>query len=229
MDKNHYRLVSHHPWKHFGITPIVALLFFIVALRDLHAKQVSFFVPEDHEKYDLIDSLFNLMVSLDHEFIKIENNLIRDKAIRLDELVVKEKYFKHQLKYNLSTTDNVLEYCKALRDLDEVKMHYFNELLSTLEGDIRAKCFILWKNARTELSQIIDIIQRFDISESSVNKITYYNNETQDEAPALNEPSLEDILGEDIMGSDEEYENPFAHMENTVEKIDRSVTESSEE
>ncbi len=220
MNKQNHTLISHHPRKNIGIILPVVFLLFTLTISSLYALQISFFVPEDHEKYDLIDSLYSRMDSLDCAFTKIENNVIRDKTIRSEELVVKEQYLKHQLKYNLATKEHVLEYCTAFKIFMEARMNYFNELLSTLKGDIRSKCFILWKNSRTELAQITEILQKFDTQESEVHKITYRKKEPESESPSLKEPTLKDILGEELM-SEDDYENPFEQSKTIMTKPER--------
>lgn len=167
-------------------------LIFIFSVVGIGCTQISFFVPQDHENFTVIDSLHNRMQILKLQVEKLETRLI-DEDIRAEPLGVKEQYFRHQLKYNQVTTDNILEYFQALRGLNDVKINYFNKLLSALNGDLRAKCFILLKNTRVTLLQITGIIQRFDIPESNVNKITYSSNEMHVLSPSLNEPSLEKI------------------------------------
>ncbi len=198
------------------------MVFLVFIVQSSNARQVSFFVPEDHEKYALIDSLFQLMDSTDRVVIKIENNLIKNKAIRHDEIQVKGQYLQYLLKHNLSTHEKVLEYCNAFKNHNNVKMHYFNELLSTLKGDVRSKCFILWKNARAELAQIEDILRKIDISEARTLVIQYEPDESQSDSVTIREPTLEDILGDDLLV--EENDDPFAQSENTplrVETISR--------
>ncbi len=195
---------------------IMVFLAFIVQISS--ARQVSFFVPEDHEKYALIDSLFQLMDSTDRAVIKIENRLIRDKNVRHDDLNVKGQYLQYLLKNKLSTPEKVLEYCNTLKNHNDVKMHYFNELLSTLKGDIRSKCFILWKNTRAELSQITEILQKVDNSETKAFVVQYDNNKTQNDSVTIEEPTLEDILGEDLLT--EENDNPFSQTEDLGMKVE---------
>ena len=154
----------------------IKIILIIVALSHLaYAGQISFYVPQEHEKFTTIDSLYNYMDSLAGAFVRTENKLIRDrdKGIRTESLGIKEQYFQHQLKYKQCTSAQILNYCKLLRELITVKTHYFNELLSALVDDKRVKCFLLLKATRAELSQINDIIQRFDVQESELNKIIY--------------------------------------------------------
>ncbi len=227
MLKKHHSLLTHHNKKGIQTLPAIILILFLIVLNTT-GKQISFFIPEDHEKYGLIDSLYVLMDSSSHVVIKLENRLIKDKAIRHDKLTVKEQYFNYLLKHKLSTNEKILEYCKAVKYHNNVKMNYFNELLSALEGDIRAKCFILWKNARTELAQISDIVHKFDVSESNNSSIQYSNKELENDQVEIEEPSVDDILGPDIADEEEDYENPFAGMEKTMIKLERDDPEDTD-
>ena len=201
------------------------IIVFIISglmLQNATGDEVSFYVPEDHEKYGLLDSLYTQIDATKQVMVQLEKKLIRDKMVREDDLTVKGQYFDYLLKQKQSTIDKVLEFCNTVKNHYSLQENYFSELLSILEDDSRAKCFIFLKNARTELGKINTIIAKYDSQEEKEN-ITIDRggrNELSDDYDNINDP-LSDILAPD------EDENPFAGTENTMIKleIDRSEPE----
>ena len=195
---------------------VMKKLIFILFIVEISFSQISFFVPEENQNFKVIDILYKCIQTLELKTEKLEIQLI-DENIRTESLDIKEQYFRHQLKYKQVNVNDILKYFQTLKTLNNVKINYFNYLFSALEGNSRAKCFILLKSTRAALLQITNIISRFDTTESSVNKITYSSNE----AHVLDEPSfLEKNLN---FNEEEEYENPFHDKIIVEEKIDRDI------
>lgn len=202
---------------------IIAFLIFGLFLKNSTGDEVSFYIPEDHEKYALFDSLYQQIDSTRQVFLRLEKKLIRDNAVREDDLAVKGQYFDYLLKNNLSTIDKILEYCNTVKKHYDLQVNYFSELLSTLEDDTRAKCFIFLKSARKKLGSISAILEKYDKKEETGSFIINHGgrNELSDDYDPINDPIS------DIIGSEGENENPFAGTENTMIKleIDRSSME----
>ncbi len=205
---------------------IIAFIISVLFLKTSTADEVSFYVPEDHEQYSLLDSLYTQIDATKQVMVQLENKLIRDKAVREDDLTVKGQYFDYLLKHKQSTIDKILEFCYSVKNHYGLQENYFTELLSILEDDSRAKCFIFLRNARTELGKINTIIAKYDKEEEKKNfRIDRgERNELSDDYDNINDP-LSDILGS------EEDEDPFAETENTMIKleIDRSETEDMQD
>lgn len=214
----------YHFFRHLKTCRSLIIALITSGLFVLHATgdDVSFYVPEDHEKYGLLDSLYTQIEASKQVMEQLENRLIRDKAIREDDLTVKGQYFDYLLKQKKSTLDKILEFCYSVKNHYSLQENYFTELLSILEDDSRAKCFIFLRNARTELGKINIIIAKYDKKEEKNTLIIDRGgrNELSDDYDNINDP-LSDIL------EPEEDENPFAGTENTMIKleIDRSETE----
>ncbi len=188
---------------------IFGVLFFVFTVN-IFAEEVSFFVPEDHEKFPKIDSLYTLLEEKRAAVIAAEPTIIPDESVRNDEMEIKKRYFNHLLKTKSCDSSKVLNFCKDLESLYETKMNYFNTLLSALEGDVRAKCFIFWRSAREEYAQIRDYLSQLEISAEPVATIEYDATVKEKTSLEIKEPSLSDILGDDVMGDEDEETNPFA-------------------
>ena len=205
---------------------IMAAIISGVLLKESKGDEVSFYVPEEHAKYGLLDSLYTQINATKQIMVQLEKKLIRDKAVREDDLTVKGQYFDYLLKQKQSTLDKVLEFCNTVKNHYSLQENYFTELLSILKDDSRAKCFIFLKNARTELGKINTIIAKYDTNEEKKNLIIDRGgrNELSDDYDNINDP-LSDIIDTD------DDENPFAGSENTMIKleIDRSESEDMED
>ena len=125
------------------------------------AGEVSFFVPEDHEKFPVIDSLYRLMTSLESAAMKFEPKLIADKEVRDDTYDVKAQYSEYLLEHHLRDTTAVIEYCCAARVYLQVAMAYFQEMMSTQEGNSKASCFSLFRKSRTQYAAMNDVVMRY--------------------------------------------------------------------
>ena len=202
---------------------ITAFIISGLFLKTSTGDEVSFYVPEDHEKYALLDSIYTQIDATKQVMVQLENKLIRDKAVREDDLTVKGQYFDYLLKLKKSTIEKILEFCHSVKNHYGLQENYFTELLLILKDDSRAKCFVFLKNARTEIGKINTIIAKYDKKEEKENFIIDHGkrNELSDDYENINNPFS------DIIGSEDEDENPFAGTENTMIKleIDRSSRE----
>jgi len=173
-----------------------------------YAGEISFFVPADHGKYELIDSLCNCLQTQELQIKQVEKGLIR-RDLWQDALNIKCQFLRHQLKYDQVLRDEIINYFDLRYEHQNVKTHYLDVLLGALEGDIRAKCFILWKSSRDKELEIKQAILEFTET-SPVSKIKY----SKKCSLSIEEPEILEI-------SDKEYENPFQNSEMAVETIKR--------
>ncbi len=134
------------------------IILLILTVKVSVSKEVTFYVPENHIKYSLIDSLYKVMDSMSLDVKELENRVIREDHVKGAKIAIKEKYFEHLLKYKISDTTKILTYCNTIKIYNEIREKYFNELLSAIDDNNRANCFLYLKHARNELSQINNII-----------------------------------------------------------------------
>jgi hypothetical protein len=170
-----------------------------------YAGEISFFVPADHEKYELIDSLCNYLQTLKLQIRQVESRLIR-RDLRTDRLTVKCQFLRHQLKYNLVSSDKIVSYFNLMYNRQTVKTRYLKHLLAALEGDIRSKCYILWKFSRDKEGEIKRYLEEFTET-VPVSVIKFHKKCTL----SVEEPSMDLFV-------DEEYENPFQNMKTGINK-----------
>ncbi len=205
---------------------ITAAIFFIcVFFLNSFADEVSFYVPEDHEKYSVIDSFYQQIETTKQTMVKMEGSLIKDKAVREDVWEMKKRYLNYLLENNIRDTAVVLDYCNIVQNHYDTKKQYFKLLLSALEGDIRAKCFIFWKSAREQYSQIQNYVTGLEIETSNASAIQYDTVVQTDMTLDIKEPTVSDVLGLDGLSS--ENDDPFAGTETALEEVDRGESETT--
>ncbi len=200
---NIYRLIQNR------LTLLIIILSGIV-IQESIGKEVSFFVPEDHEKYAYFDSLFKVIESTGHKASRLEKGVILEKGLLGSNMQTKEQYFDHLLKNKLCDTAKILNYCEAAKINYEAKEQYFDNLLAIMKGDDRANCFLYLKHARGELSKVTIIIYKYTANnDADMNVIEYNTNEKLKlEEPEIKDPSLDDILG-----TYDDDEDPFKNVE----------------
>jgi hypothetical protein len=172
-------------------------------------KEVSFFVPEDHEKYAYFDSLYREIESTGQKASQLEKRVILEKGLLGSNMTVKGQYFDHLLQNKLCDTLRILKYCKAAKKNYEVKELYFDNLLTIMKGDDRANCFLYLKHARGELAKVTSIIYKYTAqNDADLNVIEYDKKEKlKIDEPEIKDPSLDDILGPI------DDEDPFKNVE----------------
>jgi hypothetical protein len=135
----------------------------------LRGGEIAFTVPEDHEEFGLIDSLYSVMLAQEAKVEQLGRKLIKDKSVLNDTYDVKAQYCEYLLKHGLGNAKSVYNYCTCARDYLEVKMTYFRHLLSTQEGNNRASCFSLYRKVRTEYAAMNELAVRLtDFEEPAV-------------------------------------------------------------
>ncbi|MBD3392743.1 MAG: hypothetical protein GF418_11635 [Chitinivibrionales bacterium] len=70
---------------------------------------------------------------------------------------MKAQYCEHLLEDRLQDTTAVVNYCRHARAYLETLMNYFRELMPTQEGNMRARCFSLYRRTRIEYSAMNDV------------------------------------------------------------------------
>jgi hypothetical protein len=152
-----------------NLAPFSGTILFAVLVSLLYGGEVSFIVPEDHEMFGLIDSLYAVMLQQEGIVEQLGRKLIKDKSVLNDTYDVKAQYCEYLLKNGLRDSKSVYAYCSRARDYLEVKMTYFRQLMSTQEGNSRAQCFSLYRKVRTEYAAMNELVVRLtDIEEPAV-------------------------------------------------------------
>ena len=133
-------------------TPAVII---IISFVFLSYGSVSFDIPEDHEDFPFLDSLYTQIVKLKKSVTLKEKKLITDPVIaRQKKFSAKEQYFDMLLESQMISRKELLAFYSKLQQYYETRMVYFNKLLSILKGDDRAPCFSLYKQARDNFGAI---------------------------------------------------------------------------
>ncbi|MBN1983828.1 MAG: hypothetical protein JW795_19995 [Chitinivibrionales bacterium] len=142
-------IVEVNPNSLFPMRLIAISLFFIglIALKP-YGGEKSFFVPEDHEKFPLIDSLYNEFIRFEETMKSIELRLISNTSIRNQQFVAKQRYVEALLQSSSCTREKAMEYFTTAKHCFEAKTRYFHELMSIVDEDTRPNCVALWKKAR---------------------------------------------------------------------------------
>ncbi len=147
--------------------PVFAI---IISFVFLSYSSVSFDIPEDHEDFSLLDSLNTLIVKLKKSTTQKEKKLITDPLIaRQKKFAAKEQYFDMLLESQMISRKELLAFYSKLKQYYETRMVFFDKFLSILEGDDRAPCFSLYKQARDNFGAIQQAIlkhtpQEFDLN-----------------------------------------------------------------
>ncbi len=205
---HHYKMPRIHLLieRHFQ-TLFVILFLCISSIQTLYGKEVLFFVPKEHEKYKIIDSLYNLMISAQGEVEKLEKKLIPKESIRLSDFADKDKFLKEQLKRNLTDTLKILNYYNNFKNYTEKKEKYFNELYPILKDVNKSKCFVILRKTRSELSIIDKAIDRYSNKDEEADGIEYGKSKLEIEPVEIEEPfipEMEDEGGNPFEESDSE-------------------------
>lgn len=190
------------------------------------SEEVSFYIPEDHEKFQLIDSLYQLIDKTKKSVVEKEATFIKEEEVREDAWEIKKRYCNYLLENNIKDTAAVIGYYKIALNHYEIKKQYFKTLLSALEGDIRAKCFIFWKSSREEYAKIRGYIAELEIEKGNENQIQYDTAAPVDMTLDIKEPTVFDVLGLDNLSS--ENDDPFAGTETPLAEIERGESEPTD-
>lgn len=133
----------------------IPAILIIISFAFISYSSVSFDIPEDHEDYPFLDSLNTVIVKLKKIITQKEKKLITDPVIaRQKKFAAKEQYFDMLLESQLITRKELLDFYSKLKQYYETRMIFFDKLLSILEGDERAPCFSLYKQARDNFGAI---------------------------------------------------------------------------
>lgn len=147
--------------------PVFAI---IISFVFFSYSSVSFDIPEDHEDFSFLDSLNTLIVKLKKSTTQKEKKLITDPLIaRQKKFAAKEQYFDMLLESQMISRKELLAFYSKLKRYYETRMVFFDKFLSILEGDDRAPCFSLYKQARDNFGAIQQAIlkhtpQEFDLN-----------------------------------------------------------------
>lgn len=183
------------------------------------AGEITFHVPPEHEKFALVDSLFTAMNETEKKKKTLERKIfVRDKSIIKEKMSVKAKYFDYLLEHKLMDATKVYDFTIFLKDYYELKMTYFHELLSTQEGDIRSKCFLLWKRARQEFTEVNDIVLKYKTRQAE-----QQNSQIAKEEERATISGYDSYNDPDLLGNLDSLDNgdPFANVKNTKIEIKR--------
>ena len=197
-------------WLYMQRLLTVLVLITVSTFHVSNAKEVSFFVPEDHEQYAYFDSLYKVIESTGQEAAQLEKKVVKENGILGSTMAVKEQYFDHLLQNKLCDTAAILKYCRAAKRNYAAKEQYFDQLLPIMKGDDRANCFLYLKHARGELAKVDNIIYKYTAKNNKdMNVIEYDTHKKLEiEEPEIKDPSLDDILGSPI-----DDEDPFKNVE----------------
>ncbi len=194
------------------LIPIIT--FFICSLLlSSFGKDISFFIPEDHELYLTVDSLHKEMKRHEKEFLYFETKVIRESNVRSDKISVKGQYLNFALENKLADTASVLKFCVLQNKMYESREKYFSTLLSALEGDDRAMCFNFIKKIKSSVSEASAIDREFHEKAAVKAKPEFGNVKLSLKIEDNMDGGLEEILSEDS----EEFS--YSH-EMTFEKRD---------
>ena len=133
----------------------IPALIIIYSFAFFSYSSVSFDIPEDHEDFPFLDSLYTQIVKLKKNVSQKEKKLITDPVIaRQKKFSAREQYFDMLLESQMMTRKELLAFYSKLQQYYETRMVYFEKLLSILKGDDRAPCFSLYKQARDNFGAI---------------------------------------------------------------------------
>lgn len=188
----------------------------------LSAKDVSFFIPQDHKQYIQVDSLFKIMEKAEQNFQAYELKVVRDKSVREDEISIKGEYLEFALKNNLLDSSFVLEYCTLLKNMIVNKENYFSLLLSTLEGNDRVACFNFIKSINHSLEQAATLERKFRIKNADMNKPDFKSEKAELEYTDNLNSDLNEILK--MEDDDFDYKTEIKAVKRETEKDTTTVT-----
>lgn len=123
---------------------------------------VSFEVPEDHEDFPFLDSLYTQIVRQDRIVKQKEKKYLKDPLVlRQKKFAVKEEYFNALVSSKTITKKTLLSFYAQLETYYKTRRIYFEKLLSILKGDDRAPCFALYKQARDNYADVQRAILKY--------------------------------------------------------------------
>ena len=128
---------------------VIFLYIVVFAPLIFGSGKVSFDVPTDHEKFPLIDSLYNSITRLDETVKKMERQIVKNKSVlAARKFAAKEKYFDFLLEEKAVNSKRIIKLCELMKELYQVQMTYFQEMLPLQKDNLRSKCFALFRHAR---------------------------------------------------------------------------------
>jgi len=128
----------------------------------LGSGKVTFDVPTDHEKFPLIDSLYNSIITLDNTVKKLERQIVKNKEVLATrKFAVKEEYFDILLKKKIVSKKRIIILCERMKACYHAQMIYFQELLPLQKDNLRAKCFALFRQARDNYAAAQNAILKY--------------------------------------------------------------------
>lgn len=142
-----------------------ALFFTWAEFNTCKAGEVSFFIPEGHEKAPLIDSLYNAFMQLDQMTKKMEQTLITNKTVLRKDFKAKLEYLDALVKRKLVNQAKFIKYLSIAKDCYNTKTAYFNELRSVVDDDNKANCVAMWRKARDDFAAATMMSLRYDTGE----------------------------------------------------------------
>lgn len=179
------------------ITSKVVFLIFTLFVSQIFAKDISFFIPEDHELYSTLDSLHKIMNKSEIEFSQFETKVIRESNVRNDKIIVKGQYLNFALENRLTDTASVLKYCTLMNKSLSTKENYFSILLSALKGDERVMCFNFLKQIKNSISEASVLDREFREKTYVQEKPEIGNNNVSLKIEDNTNEILDEILKED--------------------------------
>jgi hypothetical protein len=126
------------------------------------AEQVAFNIPDTHEKYPMLDSMFKASDTLDKKVNKLELKLIRLKAVRNSDLSAKIQYLDQQYKKKVLDTAAILTYYRAAQAYYQSCENYFSELLTVLQGEDIVRCNNMLRAVRTAKGVVMQTIMKYE-------------------------------------------------------------------
>ncbi len=145
----------------YGNGTLISGLIIILCLCPVNGA-VSFDIPEDHKDFAFLDSLYTRISKLDKIVKQKEKRYLTDPLVaRQKKFVAKEEYFDLLVESQTINSKTLLAFYNQLKQYYESRMLYFEKLLSILEGDSRAPCFALYRQARDNYGAILQSILKY--------------------------------------------------------------------
>ncbi len=142
------------------------LLILIVSLTFIANASVSFNIPEDHEDFPYLDSLYTLIVKLQKIVTQKDKVYLPDPFVRRQKkFAAKEEYYDLLIASQTLTTESLLTFYNTLKQYYEARLLYFEKLLAILPADDRAPCFALYRQARDNFGAIQQAILKYSPQE----------------------------------------------------------------
>jgi len=131
------------------------LLLLIFSITFLTNASVSFDIPEDHEDFPYLDSLYTQIVRLQKIVTQKDKIYLTDPFVRRQKkFAAKEEYYELLVESQTLTTKTLLKFYTTLKQYYQSRLLYFEKLLSILPADDRAPCFALYRQARDNFGAV---------------------------------------------------------------------------